>query len=138
LLVNKSEQLLLFKHVRRVLGYPIRQINITDEILEQLLIITIEDYIRYIKEWSDTNNVDIKLLELPLEINGKNFIVTKLFVAEVKKNLSYVLSSFPMLNIATDDGGIIDCESLMVDAIQSKKFLYESLDIILKGFGLLK
>jgi hypothetical protein len=43
-----------------------------------------------------------------------------------------------MLNIATDDGGIIDCESLMVDAIQSKKFLYESLDIILKGFGLLK
>jgi hypothetical protein len=32
----------------------------------------------YIKEWSDTNNVDIKLLELPLEINGKNFIVTKL------------------------------------------------------------
>jgi hypothetical protein len=28
-----------------------------------------------------------------------------------------------MLNIATDDGGIIDCESLMVDAIQQKKVL---------------
>lgn len=66
----RTEQERLFRHVRHSLGAPIRQIELTDDMLCTLLEIAIEDYAQYVQEWliehqwasllgQNTTNVDI-------------------------------------------------------------------------------
>jgi hypothetical protein len=48
---NKEDQARLFRQVRHSLGAPIRQIELTDDMLITLLEIGIEDYSQYVQEW---------------------------------------------------------------------------------------
>jgi hypothetical protein len=67
---STNEQDRLFRQVRHSLGAPIRQIELTDDMLCTLLEISIEDYAQYVQEWliehqwasllgQDTSNIDI-------------------------------------------------------------------------------
>jgi hypothetical protein len=48
---SKTEQDRLFRHVKHSLGSPIRQIELTEDIMCTLLEIAIEDYAQYVQEW---------------------------------------------------------------------------------------
>ena len=49
--INAEEREKLFRQFRHSVGAPIRQIEVTDEMLCTLLEISIEDYAQYVQEW---------------------------------------------------------------------------------------
>ena len=48
---SRTEQERLFRHVKHSLGAPVRQIELTEDILCTLLEIAIENYSQYVQEW---------------------------------------------------------------------------------------
>ena len=48
---SRTEQERLFRHVKHSLGAPVRQIELTDDIMCTLLEIAIENYSQYVQEW---------------------------------------------------------------------------------------
>lgn len=80
--VSNEEQEKLFRQFRHSVGAPIREIEVTDEMLCTLLEISIEDYAQYVQEWLIEhqwqsllgNSIDSTDMAFALSTRGFNFM----------------------------------------------------------------
>ena len=50
-IINEPQRTKLYTRVKHLLGYPLRTVEIKDEMMDSLLELSIQDYSQYVNDW---------------------------------------------------------------------------------------